>query len=93
MNTEGARPIDWPSRVDGLLVSPIGQVLAGEVTLNARAQPVSRTTGSRNLPKVVSAIMLSARASLSVRIARITAFMSPRMPAPLSANALATRPT
>src|ERR1700690_241894 len=65
----------------------------GEETLNARAQWTSRVTGSRSLPKLVLVTWLSSRASLSVRIARITDFMSPRTPLPLLANTAATRPT
>ena len=74
-------------------VSPIVQAFDGELAENARAQPVSRSTGSRNLPALLEVTAVPSRASASSRIARITAFMSPRTPDPLFANTAATRPT
>src|SRR5258708_30434121 len=72
---------------------PNGHRLVGDATLNARAHWTSRVTGSRSLPKLELVTSVSSRASLSVRIARITDFISPRAPLPLLANTAATRAT
>src|SRR5262252_2923440 len=93
LKTLGACPGLSPMRLALEETLPNGHRLVGDVALNARAHWTSRVTGSRSLPKLVLATRVSSRASLSVRIARITDFMSPRTPLPLSANTAATRPT
>src|SRR5262252_2568632 len=93
LKTLGAWPGLSPMRLALEETLPKGHRLVGDATLNARAHWTSRVTGSRSLPKVELVTWVSSRASLSVRIARITDFISPRTPLPLSANTAATRPT
>src|SRR5258708_12272641 len=91
--TLGAWPGLSPIRLALEATLPNGHRLVGDVTLNARAHWTRRVTGSRSLPKLELVTWVSSRASPSVRIARITDFISPRAPLPLLANTAATRPT
>jgi hypothetical protein len=65
----------------------------GDVRPKVRAHCTKRWMGSRNLPRVVWPAVGALRASLSSSTALITAFRSPRTPAPLSLNTADTRAT
>jgi hypothetical protein len=93
LNTLGERSGVCASVQAGSSVKLISTLPLSLFTSKARRKAVRRSTGSLTLPYCEPAATVGERASSSSRIARTTAFMSPRTPLPLLLNTAATRAT